>query len=159
MNPLTHRIAQRIARTLDPEDVETYIDGHYGTALEVSRNNGAITDMDNMVALADTLGHEVSYDLYQFVNGRVNEGILQLCEDKDHALEVLAPLIERYAGNRERVPSAIVVGNQWGESLQVGRTFDGELSVTMRCPDMEPLEYRGHIRQMRELSDWMRRNA
>lgn len=98
---LTHRAHDAIDRIPGPEgheDMHAYADAHPAIALEVALHGGTLSDMECMAALGDLLGFAPTWDLYVFIDDRLDEDVMKLLECRcEHCIEVLAALIEDYA--------------------------------------------------------------
>lgn len=78
-----------------------YAESNPTEAIDVAKNHGDLYDLDNMVHLKSILGFSVSWNLYTYINGHLDGGILELTKEDD--LPALNWLIEDYARNGDKI--------------------------------------------------------
>lgn len=100
-DPLSHAVhmaADRIQGAYGHEDMHSYADAHPAIALEVARHGGTLFDMDCMVDLEQALGAAPTWDLYTFVNDRLDEDVMTFLDaDRGVWAGELASMVEAYA--------------------------------------------------------------
>lgn len=62
-----------MSRIENGEDYREYIEKHLGEAIDVAKHHGSLFDLDQILHLKDLLGITVSYDLYHYINGKLDD--------------------------------------------------------------------------------------
>lgn len=75
-----------------------YIYNNLGNAIDVIHNGGSMLELDHIVCLQELLGFNISYELYSFIASKIDESLLEICNDIKNK-ETLLEYCKEYVQN------------------------------------------------------------
>lgn len=61
-------------------EYKDYIESNIFESIEVAKNNGNLYDLDGIIHLENLLNSHISYEFYHYVNGNIDDSIMELTE-------------------------------------------------------------------------------